>query len=379
MLKITAELLAWTGATLACATANAQVTFTRIDPLGGDSASYAQGVSADGTVVVGGSKPTPYDWPFTRPLRWTGSGGSSALAVPTGAAQGTFLQGVSGDGTTAVGQYTRANGTMQAARWTAAGVEDLGAIAGLPNTWVKGVSHNGSTVVGGADDGVQSLSRPIIWSGSGSGSDLAPGRPAQMAFGISGDGATAFYSDATSTGFYRSVLGGEEQYFGLFLGAYQVIPTAVSADGTAAVGFFTRSGGPYDRAFRWTLAGGATELLPLVGQVHTAMPLACSADGSVVVGYGQLPGMHSAFVWTESGGMVSLGDVLTAGGVNLTGWNLFEATGVSADGRTIVGDGTFNGEQRGWIATIPAPGGLVGATLFVGPLLRRRRRNDDRR
>jgi hypothetical protein len=36
-------------------------------------------------------------------------------------------------------------------------------------------------------------------------------------------------------------------------------------------------------------------------------------------------------------------------GVNLTGWSLWETTGVSADGTVLAGNGTYLGQERGWI------------------------------
>ena len=59
--------------------------------------------------------------------------------------------------------------------------------------------------------------------------------------------------------------------------------------------------------------------------------------------------------------MRSLHDVLVKAGLNLTGWTLKEAMGISADGLTIVGKGTYTNpanetsHDEAWIATIPEP------------------------
>lgn len=42
-------------------------------------------------------------------------------------------------------------------------------------------------------------------------------------------------------------------------------------------------------------------------------------------------------------------------GVDLTGWVLTCANGLSYDGSVIVGEGTFYGEPRGWVAVVPEP------------------------
>jgi hypothetical protein len=97
-----------------------------------------------------------------------------------------------------------------------------------------------------------------------------------------------------------------------------------------------------------------------------------SADGSVIVGTGESAAGTEAFIWTTFGGMQSVRDVLIAGGVTgLDDWELTSATGISADGQTLVGFGNNpSGISEAWSATIPlvpepatwmlAAGGLVG-------------------
>src|SRR5687767_3751167 len=63
-----------------------------------------------------------------------------------------------------------------------------------------------------------------------------------------------------------------------------------------------------------------------------------------------------AFIWDPSNGERVLQTVLVNDfGLNLTGWTLQVATGVSADGTIIVGRGTHNGQTEGWVAHLPAP------------------------
>jgi probable HAF family extracellular repeat protein len=98
-----------------------------------------------------------------------------------------------------------------------------------------------------------------------------------------------------------------------------------------------------------------------------------SADGSTVVGYAHsAASSQEAFIWDESNGMRELDGVLTAIGLDLTGWTLNEAYGISDDGRVIVGWGTNpDNDREAWIAVIPEPstGLLLGfglAGLAVG-------------
>jgi hypothetical protein len=80
-----------------------------------------------------------------------------------------------------------------------------------------------------------------------------------------------------------------------------------------------------------------------------------SGDGSVVVGtIDPNCGCRRASLWTSSLGVVDLNTYLPTLGVDLAGWTLGNANGVSADGLTIAGDGDFNGAGRGWVVTLVA-------------------------
>ena len=72
---------------------------------------------------------------------------------------------------------------------------------------------------------------------------------------------------------------------------------------------------------------------------------AANVDGSVVVGTSS----GTAFLWTSSLGMVNLNTYLPSRGINLAGWTLFDAYGISADGQTIVGTGNHNPRPEGWV------------------------------
>jgi uncharacterized membrane protein len=110
------------------------------------------------------------------------------------------------------------------------------------------------------------------------------------------------------------------------------------------------------RAQRWTTTTGYEDLGALPGGESNTYASAISGDGlSVTGGSG-----GSLFLWTGESGMLDLNTYLATQGVDLTGWVLTEATGLSYDGSVIVGNGYFNGQPRGWIASVPEP-----ATLWV--------------
>jgi hypothetical protein len=130
-------------------------------------------------------------------------------------------------------------------------------------------------------------------------------------------------------------------------------------------------------AFRWSQAGGMVGLGDLPGGLFYSVALAVSSDGSVVVGYGNSALGFEASRWTLADGMRSLRQVLVNDyglGSSLTGWGLSQATGVSGDGKVIVGSGTNpGGQQEAWIANLrvatlsSTPGN--GATLSFGNVL----------
>ena len=110
-------------------------------------------------------------------------------------------------------------------------------------------------------------------------------------------------------------------------------------------------------AFRWE-DGVMEGLGTLPGLGLASVSEAVSADGSVIVGHiGGSSIFDPAFVWDETSGMRSLESVLVDDfGLDLTGWALTSATGISVDGSTIVGEGINpDGFNEGWIAVLPVP------------------------
>ena len=85
-----------------------------------------------------------------------------------------------------------------------------------------------------------------------------------------------------------------------------------------------------------------------------------SADGTTVVGEtatGTILELDfRAFAWDATHGLRLVEDLVTSAGIGLSGWVLERATGVSGDGRTLVGNGRNPlGEPEAWIVTLPEP------------------------
>jgi probable HAF family extracellular repeat protein len=105
-------------------------------------------------------------------------------------------------------------------------------------------------------------------------------------------------------------------------------------------------------------ARGIEVLGDLPGGAAASRALGVSDDGDTVVGWGTTGAGQEAFVWTAEAGMERLADRLASEGLDLTGWTLVDARGVSASGRTIVGWGTNpTGQTEGFVATLAQDGG----------------------
>ncbi len=82
---------------------------------------------------------------------------------------------------------------------------------------------------------------------------------------------------------------------------------------------------------------------------------ATSTDSMVVVGRGSSASRLRAFLWGADEGGRSSQDLLASDfGLDLMGWQLTDATGLSADGITIVGIGVNpSGDAEAWVASVP--------------------------
>jgi probable HAF family extracellular repeat protein len=306
---------------------------TWLGTLGGNS-SWAIGVSADGSVVVGEADNALEQ---TRAFRWTAAGGMQDLGTLGGYWSAAI--GVSADGSVVVGVTRNAAWKYRAFRWTAAGgMQDLGTLGG-DDSWAYGVSADGSVVVGGAHNAPGEW-HAFRWTAAGGMQDLDTlGSDWSAAFGVSADGSVVVGKAVNAAGqgrAFRWTAAGGMQDLGTLGGDWSEA-FGVSADGSVVVGWANNAAGQ-ERAFRWTAAGGMQDLGTLGGGLSAASGV--SADGSVVVGWAEnAAGQGLAFRWTASGGMEDLNttyaSLLTDGSV------LWGAMAISPNGRYIVGYG-FN-------------------------------------
>jgi probable HAF family extracellular repeat protein len=318
---------------------SAETGLVSLGALPGDNESVAEGVSADGSVVVGYSNGPQSAF---RPFRWTSATG--ALVLDPGAEIG-FAWDLSADGRYAIGGLgsgTALGGGQEAFRWTTDGqYQFLGFLpVAEPTSSGMATSADGSVVVG-------------------------------MAITSQDDRVAVRWTESTGM---VSLVSGQNVVASLAAG--------VSADGNVVVGEMASAESP--EAFRWTEATGMVSLGDLPGGDVFSSATAASGDGSIIVGYTALAtGPGQAFIWDQAHGMRSLKNVLqTEHGLDLAGWELLIAADISADGLTIVGTGQNPaGQIEAWVVTIPEPQTvvLIGTALMVGVVCRLTQRKKSER
>ena len=321
-------------------------------------ASHALDISEDGLVVVGDGRSAS----GLEASRWTNGGGMVGLGDLPGGGFQSQAASASADGSVVVGvgQSAASSPDLEAFRWTnGGGMIGLGDLpGGRFFSAASGVSGDGSIVVGYS--AYSDNDEAFRWT-SGGGmvglGHLPGGVSTSRAFAISADGLVVVGAGTSASGLEAFRWTGESGMVGLGDlpgGSFSSEATGVSADGLVVVGASPSASGL--EAFRWTSESGMVGLGDLPGGSFTSNAAAVSADGSIVVGWGRSGSGIEVFIWDQANGMRELDEVLTALGLDLTGWALTRARGISADGTTIVGWGTNpDGNTEAWMATIPAP------------------------
>ncbi len=318
---------------------------------------YPNGISPDGSVVVGigglGHPSGPW------PVRWTASEGLVNLAeLPDGLLHRGGARAASAGGSVIVGELDG-----EPFRWTATGGLPLAPGSGLEGV-ATAVSADGSVIAGYLINGEEREAfRWTVEAGLLRLGDLSGGDLYSTAADISADGTVIVGVGRTGTGDeafrWNEESGGMAGLGDLPGGLFRSGSSAVSSNGSVIVGGGTSQLGI--EAFRWTAAQGMVGLGDLPGGEFRSSAFAVSGDGSIIVGVGTspLPEFPSeAFIWDEARGLRSLRAVLIGDfGLDLSGWILSGATGISMDGMTIVGTGygPSPGNEEAWIAIIPEP------------------------
>jgi RNA polymerase sigma factor (sigma-70 family) len=326
---------------------------------GGEFASYASGVSADGSVVVGTSISSNGEEAF----RWTLTNGMIGLGDLSGGNLSSRAAGVSADGTVIVGTSSSSFG-LEAFRWTqSTRMVGLGDLPGDRfQSAAYAVSGDGQVIVGESSSS-RGEREAFRWTASGG------------MLGLGGLPAAGFASYAVAASADASVIVGTSvtapmyaacrwtpsgmTELGDFPGgatnsnAYGVSPNGAIVVGYGCPGTF---GNYTHEAFRWTAASGLVHLGFAPGLRNSAA-YAVSADGNVIVGDNKSERIGHALIWDPLNGMRRLEHVLTNDyKYDLAGWRLTSARAVSHDGRTVVGSGVNrHGKSEAWIVSFKSP------------------------
>jgi len=356
-------------------------TFTPIGDLpGGGFYSQLHGVSANGSLPVGDSVVGGGGFnQITSPCIY-GDGGLVSLGLlGTSSARAVNADGTAITGICDFGSFDPRG--SQVFLWTpSTGIMLLGDLDGgvsvVPRSVGRAISANGLVIagIGESDRGTEAFRYDVSVGTFTPLGSLAASPFGNWAYGISADGNVIVGLSLNAQGQQEPVrwtVSGGLQAMGFLPGATGITPAgaayAASADGSVIVGQ-SRSvaSGQGGEAFRWTADGGMQPLGDLPGGAFQSWAYACSADGNVIVGRASVAGncgpfgcgsVGRAFMWDPQNGMQDLYQILVSAGVDLTGWRLDEARGISANGRVIVGVGLNpQGLTEGWIVDLGAGG-----------------------
>jgi probable HAF family extracellular repeat protein len=335
---------------------------------GGDWESGALGISANGQVVVGYSISEAADWDWEA-FRWTLQGGMVGLGGLQGAdwissqasacnADGSVIVGDALSGRSEPGQIGPA---YEAFRWESGHMKGLGDLnGGGMSSYASGISADGSVIVGTGRNAEGS--EPVIWENRGRPQGLGyfpDGGAGGSAFSVTADGEHVVgwlmppfpFSEA----FHWTEDTGPVPLGELPGGFYLSSALAISDDGSTTVGTSYTFGG--QEAVRWTADNTLISIGDFDGWDKRAAAFDVTADGSTIVGQGTGPDMfigdgRRAFIWDEGNGMRYLHEVLEQEyGLDLGDWVLTNANAISADGKTIAGEGLNPaGNLEAWVA-----------------------------
>ena len=246
----------------------------------------ATGISRDGGVRAGTANLSGRD----QPVRWTPGSQPVALGVPGQWAR-AWCEGMSGDGSTIVGRAYSTSGSAEFGeplRWTAAtGVQGMGIVPGSAHGSAFAATYDGSLIVGGANDS-QGEGRGFLWR-QDTGYQLIAEAYRIEAVSANGTWIGGVLQDSSP---FRMDAGGtivDLDPTGLLRSG---VTTGISQDGRVVIGR-AQLLGSIQTSFVWTEARGlqlidaflASEGVPVpAGFVFTSTHLDVSEDGLVFAG-----------------------------------------------------------------------------------------------
>jgi probable HAF family extracellular repeat protein len=253
------------------------------------------------------------------------------LLTPGGAAAFSWGRGLSRDGSVVVGGVDTPLGA-QGFRWTqATGIQLIGDLpGGIRDSWAYGISGDGRVVTGDStgSNGVEAIQYTtaggLVGLGGFETTDINSGGAA-----VSHDGSVIAGGARIGSGFGAAIwVNGAIQSIGdLPGGSISGTAQALSYDGTVAVGYSTDGTGN-SKAFRWTNATGMVAL-SMPSNYSASYARDVTDDGNTIFGTARddSAGQSVVFKWTTSAGFSVIGS-----GTNVGVWS------ASPDGSWVVGE-----------------------------------------
>jgi probable HAF family extracellular repeat protein len=351
----------------------------------GATRTGATAISDDGTVVVGFTSVAPTGT-FSRlnAFRWSASSGFQVLGGLPGGIQAGIPESVSNNSVIVGAVSTPVSGGKEA-RWTELTGWEILSANDATGSRAFDVSADGVVIVGriGFGQGAEAF-RWTQASGMESLGNLpnGGGNYEREATAISADGNIIVGWAATNDIDPRTGVGVEAFRWtantgmvglGHFPGEVRSYANDISANGSVIVGesYFDYYTTP-NKGFRWTQETGMVEIPRPNGfpTNYSFVPSAVSGNGSVILGrareWDPIRGddLGDALIWDAVNGTRVLEEVLINDhglAHGLGGWTALEPTGVSADGRVIVGIGINpSGVGEAWVAHLDRPANAPG-------------------
>jgi uncharacterized membrane protein len=351
---------------------SAQPSFTLLPwPVVGEP-FLVRGLSANGAVAVGQSSVSIPWVPNAQPGYWNGASGILEDLVPTSPISYGIAYAASADGRFIVGRCM-AGGGNRAVLWDGGIPHELPRLPGIPfdGTTARSVSANGSVAVGTSFmDGTRYDA--IRWQ------DRVPTRLPGVAgysyhdaTGVSADGSTVVGHSFVDT--FNPMYGGSAWIWSgstttlleLPVEATGVWTDGISADGSTVYGQINVGSPQGSERFKATAwRNGSPHVLDQPVGARNTWAMSSTPDGATIIGEVET-GVFQGFActWEEGSGIGNLNLIAASLGLDLNGWTMRRATGISADGTVIVGQATKPGmPTASWILVIPSP---TTATVLV--------------
>ncbi len=338
---------------------------------GGDSVYFtaASGVSNQGVVVGDGAPRNGLLWELEpkSTFIWREGSGFEVIFKPDTVGLGYVLQSVSSDGSTLVGSLGVLN--FRAATVQSVGSDDIESVndpdVDLASSESFAASYDGQWIAGStrvAIDGniygrsfydqawLWSEAGGTVWLGYLAEAGLAIRQSEALA--ISADGsALVGYSNASAEGgleaFRWSATTGMIGLGDFAGGTVNSRAYDISASGNAIVGYGESESGM--EAALWLDGGGIQNLGVTEGGHRMEIANATSQDGAIIVGHGRIEEDWTAMIWTNGSGLRLLADLVESElpEIDLQGWKLRETIDISDNGRYIVGRGVDPDDDEG--------------------------------